>query len=136
MLPGVDEETKAIVAVDLTTGGVHDSPHLPAVLDHVTGDVGQVSGDTAYDGGKCYQAILARGALPTIPPRRNARLSRAKDPPPYVRRVAMAMRHGYGELDGSFRRRPGVVLQVIVQREMQHAGGAGEPVDMLPPHDR
>ena len=33
--------------------------------------------------GRCYEAILARGATPTIPPRRNASLSSAKDPPPY-----------------------------------------------------
>ena len=79
----VDETTKDIVAVDLTASGVHDSPHLPAVLDRVEGDVGQVSGDRAYDSGTCYETILARGAIPTIPPRRNARLSRAKDPPPF-----------------------------------------------------
>jgi hypothetical protein len=77
----VDETTKDIVAVDLTASGVHDSPHLPAVLDRVEGDVVQVSGDGAYDSGTCYEAILARGAIPTIPPRRNARFSRAKDPP-------------------------------------------------------
>ncbi len=79
---GVDEETREIVAVELTTSGVHDGPRLPAVLDQVEGDVGQVSGDKAYDSGRCYEAILARGAVPTIPPRRNARPSSAKDPPP------------------------------------------------------
>jgi hypothetical protein len=79
---GVDEETKEIVAVELTTSGVHDGPRLPAVLDQVEGDVGQVSGDEAYDSGRCYEAILARGAVPTIPPWRNARPSTAKDPPP------------------------------------------------------
>jgi hypothetical protein len=80
---GVDETTKEIVAVDLTTSGVHDSPHLPAVLDQVVGEVGQVSGDRGYDSVTCYEAILARGAVPTIPPSRNARLRRAKDPPPF-----------------------------------------------------
>jgi hypothetical protein len=62
----VDETSKAIVAVDLTTRGVHDSPHLPAVLDQVEGEVGQVSADKAYDSGTCYVAILTRGAVPTI----------------------------------------------------------------------
>lgn len=80
---GVDETTKEIVAVDLTASGVHDSPHLPMVLDQVADDVRQVSGDRAYDSGRCYEAILARNATPTIPPRRNARLSTAKDPPAY-----------------------------------------------------
>ena len=41
----VDEATKDIVSVDLTANGVHDSPHLPSVLDRVEGDVGQVSGE-------------------------------------------------------------------------------------------
>ncbi len=66
---GVDEETKEIIGVDLTTSGVHDGPHLPSVLEQVEGDVGQVSGDKAYDSGRCYDAILARGAVPTIPTR-------------------------------------------------------------------
>ncbi len=80
---GVDEKTKDIVAVDLTTSGVHDSSHLPALLDQVAGPISQVSGDRAYDSGACYEAILARGAVPTIPPRRNARPNRVKDPPPH-----------------------------------------------------
>jgi hypothetical protein len=80
---GVDEKTKDIVAVDLTTSGVHDSPHMPDVLDLVHDPAHQVSGDSAYDIGACYQAIVGRGAVPTIPPRRNARLSTAKDPPPF-----------------------------------------------------
>ena len=80
---GVDETSKEIVAVDLSTSGVHDSSHLPLVLDQVIGDVNQVSGDRGYDSGTCYQAIFARGAVPTIPPRRNAKVSRAKDPPPF-----------------------------------------------------
>jgi hypothetical protein len=89
----VDEATKDIVAVDLTASGVHDSPHLPAVLNQVEGDVSQVSGDRAYDSGTCYEAILSRGAVPTIPPRRNARFSRAKDPPRYrVERDAVLRR--------------------------------------------
>jgi len=77
----VDETSKDIVAVDLTTSSVHDSSHLPTVLDLIEGDVGQVSADGAYDSGTCYEAILGRGAIPTIPPRRNARFSNAKDPP-------------------------------------------------------
>jgi hypothetical protein len=107
---GVDEATKEIVAVDLTTSGVHDSPHLPAVLDQVEGDVGQVSGDRAYDSGTCYAAILARGAVPTIPPRRNARPSRGKDPPAFraerdavVRRIRHEGRYPWRTASGATR---------------------------------
>ena len=52
------------------------------MLDQTTGDVAQVSGDKAYDNRACYEAILARQAEPTIPPRRRARLCRDADPPP------------------------------------------------------
>ena len=75
----VDETTKDIVAVGLTASGVHDSPHLPAVLDRVEGDVGQVSGDKAYDSGTCYEAILARNRLAV---ERNARARRSGLRPP------------------------------------------------------
>lgn len=92
---GVDETTKEIVAVDPTTSAVHDGSHLPPLLDQVEGTVSQVSGDKAYDSGSCYEAILAKGAVPTIPPRRNARLRRDKDPPPFrVARNAVLKRIG------------------------------------------
>jgi hypothetical protein len=107
---GVDEKTKDIVAVDLTTSGIHDSPHMPDVLDLVDDDVRQVSGDRAYDTGACYQAILARGAVPTIPPRRNARLSTAKDPPAYraerdtvIRRIKEEGRYPWRTSSGATR---------------------------------
>ena len=51
------------------------------MLDAIAGEVGQVSADTAYESATRNEAILARGAVPTIPPRRNARFSNAKDPP-------------------------------------------------------
>lgn len=107
---GVDEASKEIVAVDLTASGVHDGPHMPAMLDRVPDEVGQVSGDRAYDSGRCYQAILARGAVPTIPPRRNARLSTAKDPPAFrlerdavVRRIKDQGRYPWRTVSGATR---------------------------------
>ena len=79
----VDETSKDIVAVDLTTSSVHDSAQLPKMLDLIADEVGQVSADRAYDSATCYEAILARGAVPAIPPRRNAKFSNAKDPPAF-----------------------------------------------------
>ena len=78
---GVDETTKEIVAVAVTPSRVHDSTMLPALLAQVSGRIGQVSGDGAYDTRACYQSILDRDAVATIPPRRNARLSERVDPP-------------------------------------------------------
>ncbi len=78
---GMDEETKEIVAIDLTASHIYDGLHFPFMLDEVVGEVGQVFGDRAFDTERCYQAILARGAVPTIPPRRSARLSSVNNPP-------------------------------------------------------
>jgi len=107
---GVDEATKEIVAVDLTTSRVHGSPHMSTVLDSVQDEVRQVSGDRAYDSGSCYQAILARGAVPTMPPRRNARRSTAKDPPAFrverdavVRRIKNEGRYAWRTASGATR---------------------------------
>ena len=79
---GVDESTKEIVVVDLTTSNLHDGRHLPELLDRTPDEIDQVSGDKAYDSARCYEAILDRHARPTIPPRRRARLTKTPDPPP------------------------------------------------------
>ena len=78
---GVDETTKEIVAVEVTPSRFHDCRMLPALLDQIPGRIGQVSGDGAYDTRACYQSILDREAVATIPPRRSARLSESVDPP-------------------------------------------------------
>ena len=54
---------------------------LPTLLSQIPSRIGQVSGDGAYDTRACYQAILDREAVATIPPRRNPRLSEGVDPP-------------------------------------------------------
>ena len=65
----------------LHRAGVHDCRLLPALLDQIPGRIVQVSGDGAYDTRACYQSILEREAVATIPPRRSARLSESVDPP-------------------------------------------------------
>ena len=70
---GVDEATKEIVAVKVTTSSVHDSLMLPKLLGQIPGRVHQVSGDGAYDTRACYEAAHGRGAQVGIPPRRNAK---------------------------------------------------------------
>ena len=79
---GVDETTREIVVVNLTTSKVHDGRQLPEILNQIPGDIAQVSADKACDSGACYEAILQRAATPTIPPRRRARLSQSPDPRP------------------------------------------------------
>ncbi len=73
---GVDEQTKEIVAVEITASHVHDSQVLPRLLTQISGKVRQVSGDGAYDTRACYASIAQRGAKAAIPPRRNAKRMR------------------------------------------------------------
>ena len=79
---GVDATSKEIVAMDITTSRVHDSRQLPTLLSQVGDEIAQVSGDRGYDTGRCYESVLKRGAVATIVPRRNARVSPEADPPP------------------------------------------------------
>lgn len=79
---GVDETTKEIVTVDLTSSKIHNGHRLPEMLNRTRENIAQVSADKAYDTRACYEAILDRDARPTIPPWRRARLSQCADPPP------------------------------------------------------
>ncbi len=78
---GVDEQTKEIVAVEITASNVHDSRMLPSLLTQISGTVCQVSGDGAYDTKACYESIGQRGAKAMIPPRRNAKRMRCDNSP-------------------------------------------------------
>jgi len=107
---GVDERTKEIVAVDLTTSRIHDSRQLPGILNRVSGDIAQISADKGYDSRGCYEAVLGRNARPTIPPRRKARLSRCADPPPaglardeVLRRIKVEGRYAWRTSSGATR---------------------------------
>ena len=76
---GVDEQTKEIVAVEVTASNVHDSQVLPRLLTQISGKLCQISGDGAYDTKACYASIGKRGAKATIPPRRNAKPMRCEN---------------------------------------------------------
>ena len=70
----VDEATGEIVAAVASGAGVSDDAALPDLLAPVTGEIGQVSADGAYDKRRCYEAIEQRGAKAVIPPRRDAKI--------------------------------------------------------------
>lgn len=50
---GVEEQTKEIVAVEVTANHGHGSQVLPRLLPQIPGTVVQVSGDGAYDTKAC-----------------------------------------------------------------------------------
>ena len=78
---GVDETTRETLAADVTERSVHDSRRLPTLLSRMADTIAQVSGDRGYDTRAAYEAVLACGAVATIVPRRNARMSEGIDPP-------------------------------------------------------
>jgi hypothetical protein len=73
---GIDEATGEMLTSVVTTNNVTDGQVLPELLDQVTAEIEQVSGDGAYDKRNCYDAIRRRKAKAAIPPRRNAKIWR------------------------------------------------------------
>jgi IS5 family transposase len=69
---GVNEATGEILSAVASTNNLSDDEALGDILDGIEQEIEQVSGDGAYDKRKCYNAIAARGAKPTIPPRKDA----------------------------------------------------------------
>ena len=63
----VDETTKDIIGIEVTTADWGDSEILPGLLDQVEGEIAQVSADGAYDSHGCHPAIAERGARATFP---------------------------------------------------------------------
>ena len=75
---GVDTTTGEILAHALTTSETHDGTELEGLLAEVEGPIAAVYGDKAYDAFDIHSAVLARGAHPVIPPRKDAAIR----PPP------------------------------------------------------
>jgi hypothetical protein len=71
---GVDEATGEILAMVASEAGVTDADVRPDLLEQVTGEIGQVSADGAYDKRKCYEALEEYAVKVTIPPRRDAKI--------------------------------------------------------------
>ena len=69
---GVNESTGEILAAVASTNNVSDDEAFADILKGIENEIAQVSGDGAYDKRKCYDQISARGATPTIPPRKDA----------------------------------------------------------------
>ena len=71
------------MAESLTASNIHDSTMLPTLLDDIEGPIRKVSSDTGYDTRASYEAVLDRGAVPAIIPRRNARRGERSDESPW-----------------------------------------------------
>ena len=76
----VDDKTGEILSVEITTEQKTDASQLPKLMKKMKSlNITHVYADGAYDQIKCREAICAAGAVPLIPPRKNARLKKGKD---------------------------------------------------------
>jgi hypothetical protein len=77
----VNVETKEVVAMDVTTDGVHDSKLFCNMLNMATenGDVSKVYGDGAYDSSEIYELLKSNGIDVAIKPRENSRTDTPSD---------------------------------------------------------
>ena len=69
-------ETHEVVAMEVSTDDMHDVKALPGLVEEAEGNVrvAEVIGDGAYDSGKVYILLEAKGIESVIKPRRNSRL--------------------------------------------------------------
>lgn len=70
----IDEATGEILAAEVTPNSVSDSEVFDDLLNNIEDDIGQLSGDGAYDRVYVYDYIDERGAIASIPPRRDAKI--------------------------------------------------------------
>ena len=90
----VNVETRAVVAMEVTTDEVHDSKVFPKLLDRAEehGRVVKVYGDGAFDSSDIYELLESKGIEAAIKPRRNSRL----DTPSEARRGAVRLHRRLG----------------------------------------
>ena len=70
----MDEATGEILADVCTTSNVGDKKVLRDLLEQITDEIEQLTGDGGYDYVSCYEVIAERKARAVIPPRRTGRL--------------------------------------------------------------
>jgi hypothetical protein len=84
---GMDADTGAVIAAELTTNDVDDASRVSRLLDQVAGPVASLTGDGAYDQDTVYRAVIERDtdAAVIVPPRSTAVLSEPAETEPTQR---------------------------------------------------
>jgi IS5 family transposase len=73
---GIDAQTLQMRAICVTSNNVSKASVLPDLLQQLPEDeaLESLTGDGAYDTQPVHEAVIRRGAVPVIRPRRNARI--------------------------------------------------------------
>ncbi|CDZ61970.1 Putative insertion sequence transposase protein [Neorhizobium galegae bv. orientalis] len=95
----IDADNGQIIAHSLTDQDTGDASQVEPLLEKIDADIGQFTGDGAYDGDPTYNAILAHSpeARIVIPPRSTA-VVRADAEPPSQRDLHIASIQAAGRL--------------------------------------
>jgi hypothetical protein len=107
----VDPDTGEILACELTDKDVGDPTQVEPLLDQITGDIGSLTADGAYDGEPVYRAVAERApeADVIIPPRATAKLGVQANQAPtqrdrHIQTIARRGRRGWQRATGYGRR--------------------------------
>ena len=73
---GIDAQTLQLRAICVTSNNVSDAAVVTDLLAQVPVDetIASFTGDGAHDTQPVYEAVMQRGAIPIVPPRKNARI--------------------------------------------------------------
>lgn len=95
---GIDAETLEIRAIEVTDNAVGDASMLPELLAQIPPEerIATATLDGAYDTQGCYAALVHRAIMPIIPPRKNARLWKARTVGSEARNAAIAACKRFG----------------------------------------
>jgi IS5 family transposase len=94
---GLNPKTGEIVTHHVTLANVHDAEVLPTLLEQVKTPISKVTLDGIYDTINCYQTIANKGAIPIIPPRKNAAISNSPKLPQQLRNWAITQVNYHGD---------------------------------------
>jgi len=94
---GLNPETGEIITHHVTLATVHDAEVLPTLLEQVKTPISKVTLDGIYDTVNCYEVIANKGALPIIPPRKNASLSKSPKLPHQLRNWTITQVNYHGD---------------------------------------
>lgn len=79
----INPKTHEVISEAITSNKTTDDKAFPDILKKIERPINAFATDGAYDKKDCYAAINAKGALPIIPPRKDAKIR--KDPELIVR---------------------------------------------------
>lgn len=83
----VDADTQEVCATVVSSANVSDDEAFSPLIGQIEDNLASIGGDGAYDKAGVREKVEARGAVPRIPPRRDAQLQKKVSPSPELQRA-------------------------------------------------